>query len=153
MTLYQPLLAAAVLGAAVVCGVLVHELSHALCLRAAGVPYRFRLGGGAPGGRLGALFGALASVQIRWIPPDVAPWHLRVASLSPIVLAAPLLAIGLGLLPDPFVTGHLYAQVALIGWIACAVPSPQDFSQCWHARAIVARAGRPAPPRDSPLGD
>lgn len=153
MPLYQSIFAAAILGSAVVSGVVVHELTHALCLRAAGVPYRLRLGGETPGGRLGALFGALASVQIRRIPPDVAPWQLRVASLSPVALAAPLLAIGVGLLSDPFATGHLYAQVALIGWIACAVPSPQDFSQCWHARKIVARAGRPVPPRTRAGGD
>jgi hypothetical protein len=30
-----------------------------------------------------------------------------------------------------------------VGWLACALPSPQDFSVFWHAERIVSEGGVP----------
>lgn len=152
MSLFQSLLVLGVLASAVASGVLVHELLHAACLRAAGVPHVLRLGGDSGAGRLGAGLGAIASVKLERVPRGLAAWQLRVASLAPLALAAPLFAVAAGVVPDPFATGNVYAQAALIGWLACALPSPQDFSQFWHAPDIVAGADSP-PGRASATGD
>lgn len=133
---FDAVLALGVLVGAVATGILAHELLHTACLRAAGVPSTLQLGGGNSRW-LGAGLGAFASVHVERLPAGVSPWQLRVASLSPLVLTAPLLGIGLGVLPDPFASSNVLAQAALIGWLACALPSPQDFSQFWHADDLV----------------
>lgn len=153
MSLFQPLLAVGVLAAAVVLGVVTHEFLHALCLRAAGVPHIFRLGGQSGAGRLDGGLGALASVAVLEIPPGTAPWQLRVASMAPLALAGPLVGIAAGVVPDPFASGNLYAQAALIGWLACALPSPQDFGQFWHAAEIVGDASDASSTRDPVAAD
>lgn len=123
-------------------GTLSHELLHAGCLHAAGVPVEIHWGG-RPGSddRLGDVTGALASVEPTYIPADLPPWTLRVAALSPLVLGLPLVAIAVGAVPDPFAGGPVVVQSAVVGWLACALPSPQDFSQAWHAPQVVAEHG------------
>jgi hypothetical protein len=41
-----------------------------------------------------------------------------------------------------FATGSLAAQLALVGWLACAIPSPQDFSVVWYAHRAPAGGSR-----------
>lgn len=149
MAPFEPVVGAFVLAAAVGFGTVAHELLHAGCLRAAGVPCEIRRGGTEGGGLGGALVGALASVHPTRIPEGLAAWQLRVAALSPLALAVPLLAIGAGLVPDPFAGENLLAQLALIGWLACALPSPRDFGLFWHADAVLAGDELPASVRES----
>lgn len=139
MTPTALLVAAVVLLVTVGIGTVVHELSHAVALRAAGVEYELRWLHGGPTGRLGAgLFGTWASVELRSIPRDLPPWRLRAASLAPLLLAAPFAAVAVGAVSDPFAGGNLYLQLTVVGWLACALPSPQDFSLVWHADEVVA---------------
>lgn len=122
----------------VAAGTVVHELSHALTLRASGVRCEITWLRGESGGVLEAgLFGALATVQPRELPSNLAPWRLRAASLMPLSMAAPLLLIPLGVLPDPFAVDHPYPKLALVGWLACAIPSHQDFAMFWHAECVI----------------
>ncbi len=138
----------ALLGA-VCLGTVAHELLHATCLRAAGVPVVIHWGGRGGDSDLGDVTGALAAVEPVRIPAGLAPWRLRVAALSPLILATPLAAIGLGVVPDPFAGGNLVVQLAIVGWLACALPSPQDFSQAMYARQVVADHGVTADAPDS----
>jgi hypothetical protein len=51
----------------------------------------------------------------------------------------PLVLVPLGVVPDPFETQNPYLLAATLGWTACAIPSPQDFSLVWYAERAVAR--------------
>jgi len=66
-----------------------------------------------------------------------APRRLRAASLAPLALATPLAAVLVGAVPDPFAGGSLYLQLVVVGWLACSLPSPQDFSLVWHANRVL----------------
>lgn len=139
MFLLELLAAVSIVLLAVGTGTVVHELLHAALLRLAGVDCEVRWLHGGRTGRLGAgLFGTWASVRMTAIPGTLDPWQLRLAALSPLFLAAPLVAIASGVLPDPFATGNLYVQFALVGWLACALPSPADFSLVWNAPSVIA---------------
>lgn len=140
MTTPIELLAAAfALVGAVCAGTVVHELLHAGVLRAAGASVEIHWGGDGRSGRhWAAITGSLAAVRLRRVPPTLSPWQLRVASLAPLVLATPLVAIALGIVADPFGGQDRVVQLALIGWLACALPSPQDFSVFWHAADALA---------------
>ncbi len=134
--------AGVVLFAAVAVGTVIHELSHAAVLRAFAVPYEvvwlpMRTDVGAL--RAG-LTGGWAAVRLGRVPPSCSPWALRVASLVPLLLAMPLPLVLCGVLPDPLRVGNPYLTAATIGWLACAVPSPEDFSLFWHAERALARA-------------
>jgi len=138
MTPTTLLLAAVALFLTVGIGTVVHELSHAAVLRASGVDYELRWLQGGRTGRLGAgLFGTWASVELRSLPSDLSPWRLRAASLAPLALATPLAAVLVGAVPDPFAGGSLYLQLVVVGWLACSLPSPQDFSLVWHANRVL----------------
>lgn len=132
--------AGGVLLAAVVLGTIAHELSHAAALRTFAVPYVIEwLPARTDVGPLRAsIVGGWARVRPRRLPPALSPWELRVAALAPLLLATPLVLVPLGVVPDPFETGNSYLIAATLGWTACAIPSPQDFSLVWHAeRALV----------------
>lgn len=127
----------ALLGALCV-GTVVHELLHAWILRAAGATVEVHWGSDGRSDRhWAAITGSLAAVRLRRVPPTLSSWHLRLASLAPLVLAAPLVAIAAGLVPDPFGGPDYVLQFGLIGWLACALPSPEDFSVFWHAAEVV----------------
>lgn len=145
MTIPLPLeilVGAVVVLGAVGTGTVVHELLHATVLELAGVDAEVRWLEGGRAGRLGAgLFGTWASVRMTAVPVDLPPWQLRAAALAPLLLAAPLVVIAIGAVPDPFASDHLYPKLFLVGWLACALPSPQDFSLVWNAPAVVAGGG------------
>jgi len=126
----QSVVAALALVGCVVVGTVVHELAHVTVLSLLGVPYDVRVFRRDDAGS-GRLSGALVSVVPDHTTDRTA--GLRVAALMPLALAVPLLLVPLGVVPDPFVTGDLPAQLALVGWLACAIPSPQDFSVVWYA--------------------
>jgi len=130
---------------AVCAGTVAHELLHAVVLRTAGVGFEIEWFGGARAGRLGGFVGTWASVRLRSVPEGLPAWQLRAASLAPLVLAVPLLAVPAGLAADPFTREAPVLQAAAIGWLACALPSPADFSLVWDADAIVADPGELVP--------
>lgn len=138
MISYQPLLAGLVLFSVVSVGIVLHELLHGIFLRAAGVSFDIRWFHGDTSGRFRALFfGTWASVSMRSIPNGLSPWKIRAASLSPLLLTAPLVGITAGAIPDPFAGDNLVLQLAVIGWLACAIPSPADFSLFWYAGSVI----------------
>lgn len=139
MQLIAHIEAAALLVGTAVVGVVAHELSHALALRLAGVSYTVEL---LPGredrGNLSAGIGSpLARVRPTRLPDDLSPWSIRGAALMPFVLSAPLGLVLAGVVPDPFAAGALVPQLALVIWIGCSIPSPQDFSVAWYPRRAM----------------
>ncbi|MFC4437739.1 MULTISPECIES: hypothetical protein [Natrialbaceae] len=118
----------------VVLGLIAHEWSHALVLRLAAIDYTISY---APD-RRGGVLGLLRSCPWAVVQPHPTgaepPWILRVAALAPLFLAVPafvFVATGSGTSQPPVVTA------ALIGWLACAIPSPQDFSVVFHAHTAL----------------
>lgn len=126
-------LAAVALGAAVSVGIVVHELSHVTALSLFGVPCAITvLPDRDQSGVLDASApGAWATVTPTAIPPGFSPWRLRAAAMMPLCLLVPLVLGFLGVVPNPF-GGSLPLQVAALGWLGCALPSPQDFSLLWY---------------------
>lgn len=122
----------------VVAGLVAHEWAHAVALRAAGIDYVVEV---FPD-RDGTVRGLLAScpwAQVRPLPTERDPaWALRFAALAPIVLALPVAALTVA---DHAPTGDVPVLTALvIGWLACAIPSPQDFSVAFYAHALLETA-------------
>jgi hypothetical protein len=130
--------------AAVAAGTVAHELSHAAFLRAFGVSCELRWFPSSDGGNPlhASVTGGLASVRLRGIPRDLSPWKLRLAALTPFLLTTPFALVALAVLPDPFITGNVPLSAAAIGWLACALPSPRDFSMVWYADRVISRSQR-----------
>ncbi|WP_135821045.1 hypothetical protein [Halostella litorea] len=123
-------------------GTVAHEGCHAAVLSLGGVPYDVEwlpARDGATLLRAGAL-GTWAAVTPRRLPDDTSPWLLRVAALSPLALAAPVALVAAGALPDPTAAGEPALVAATLGWFACALPSPRDFSLVWYAERAIAAA-------------
>lgn len=129
----------AVLAVAIAAGTVAHELSHALMLRALGVTCDIQWLPGAEADGLVNIGGSLATVTPRAVPRDLAPWRLRVAALMPLTLALPIPLVLVGLLPDPLAVDDPLVAAAAVGWLACGIPSPQDFSLVWHAEEAIDR--------------
>lgn len=128
-----------VLIASVAVGTVAHELSHAFALRAFGIPYGIEwLPAKANAGlfKVG-LSGRLATVTPETTERRLSPWNLRVAAIMPLVLAVPFALALVGVLPSPSPSGNTYLTAAMIGWLACALPSPQDFSLFWYAERAI----------------
>ncbi|WP_436910338.1 hypothetical protein [Halosimplex marinum] len=149
MTPIETAAAVAVLALAVSLGLVAHELAHAAVLRAAGVAYRIDWFPGDDTGVLGAgLRGRWAAVRPR-ATAETPAWVLRCSAVMPLALAAPLALVPFGFVPDPF-AGEGVARFAAVGWMACALPSPQDFSVLWYADAAVAEATDTSATDESP---
>lgn len=119
-------------------GTVAHEYVHALALRAFGIEYRIDWLGGREGiGRLRAgVLGTWASVTPR-LNAGTSAVGLRVAALMPLTLTVPFVLVAVGVLSDPLATGNPYVIAAAVAWLACALPSPQDFSTVWYAHRLV----------------
>lgn len=143
MTLLDIVAAALIVLCAVGLGTVAHELAHAAVLRAVGVEVRFQwLHHGGEGTSLRAcLTGTWASVEMQSIPAGLPAWPLRTAALAPLALASPLALVAAGVLPDPFLTDSLSLKLAVVGWLACGLPSPQDFATVFHAEDLVGEGG------------
>ncbi|WP_123539134.1 hypothetical protein [Halosimplex salinum] len=137
MTPIELIAAAVVLALTVSLGLVAHELAHAAVLRAASVPHEIDWFPGQTGGVLHAgLRGQWAVVRPR--PGAETPtWLLRLSAMMPLALVTPLALIPAGVVSDPFAVEGV-ARFAVLGWMACALPSPQDFSVLWHADAALA---------------
>ncbi|APW98650.1 hypothetical protein CHINAEXTREME_13065 [Halobiforma lacisalsi AJ5] len=141
-----PLVAGCVLLGTVAVGLVVHEWAHAAVLRLGGIDYDVSFFPGHESGPLGLLASCPWAV-VRPNPTDRDPaWLLRCAALAPALLSAPVFVVGFvgdGWLASPLATA------AAIGWLACSLPSPQDFSVAFYAhRALEKRtAGVASLPR------
>lgn len=124
------LVALAALVGSLLFGVFAHESAHAVTLRALGIPYTVSWGPTVGAERFG-IAGALASVTPA-AETGTAPWKLRLSALMPLALVAPFLPVLAGWVPDPVATGEIWLRLAVIGWLACAIPSPADFAVVWH---------------------
>ena len=137
--------AGVVLLVTVAIGTVVHEGSHALALQAFGIPYELSwLPAPADGRTYHGLFGALASVKPLEVRQDGSSWPLRTAAMMPLWMTVPVGLMLAGVFPDPVTAGDHVGTAVVIGWLACALPSPRDFSILWYAdRAIRARDESP----------
>lgn len=125
-------------------GITLHELSHALALRTAGVPYtiEFLPDSDAAGEFRTKLRTPLARVTPTGVPDDLSSWQLRAAAMMPICLVIPFGLVLIGVFPDPFAVGNLSLELATIAWLGCSVPSPGDFSLLWHPERAMATYNR-----------
>ena len=133
-------LALPVLAASVAAGLIAHEYAHALVLHLAGVTYAVEYFPDRGDG----VVTTLASCRWARVSPrptgNEPPWVLRLAALMPLALAAPVLVAGLaGTLP---MGEHYLLTAAAIGWLACAIPSPQDFSVAFYAHRVLEESAR-----------
>lgn len=115
-------------------GLLAHEWSHACVLRFGAIDYTISYLPNRGRGVLGLLRSRpWAVVQPRPTGRD-SPWVLRAAALAPLALAVP----ALGLVATGYATeGPPVVTAATVGWLACAIPSPQDFSVAFHAHRAL----------------
>lgn len=138
MTPVELIVAALALSGSVAVGTAAHELSHSIALWAGGYRCEIRWWPNRGRGWLRPR-SAFASVTPQ-VDGTASPMALRCAALAPLTLATPLALALAGLLPDPYESGPLAVQAALIGWLGCALPSPQDFAVVWYADRALARA-------------
>nr|WP_241431465.1 hypothetical protein [Natrialba hulunbeirensis] len=136
------------LAIAVAVGLLAHEWMHAVVLRVARIDYNLTYFPGSGAGFAGVLAGrpwAVVHPRPRGHEPA---WILRVAALAPLSLAVPVFAVGAGFVspvPVPVDIDTTIATAFAIGWLACAIPSPQDFSVAFYAhRALKPVADSPS---------
>lgn len=120
--------------AAVAVGLAAHELTHAVALRLFGIDHAITYFPGRSDGIVGALTSRpWAAVHPRPTGREPA-LHLRAAALAPALLAVPVFAAGFGgVVPAE----SPVATAIAIGWLACAIPSPQDFSVVFHAHRVL----------------
>jgi hypothetical protein len=134
MVVMDATIAGGVLTFVVVAGLVAHEWAHALVLRLAAIDYTISY---APNRRPG-VFGLIRSCPWAVVHPHPTgaepPWVLRVAALAPLALAVPILAV---LATGASTPGSMVTTVALIGWLACTIPSPQDFSVAFYAHTAL----------------
>ena len=142
MSPVELLAAVTTLFSTVAVGLVTHELAHAAALRVSGIPYDVEwFPGSDADASLGTgLAGRWATVTPTRVPEGVAPWRLRVAAMAPLLLTLPFVAVAVGAVPDPLAAGNPSLQLAAVGWLACALPSPQDFSVLWYADRALAAA-------------
>lgn len=148
--LASPLLVAGSLLATLVVGVVAHELSHALALRLAGVPFLVSVLPAQDGSHRFLAAGRRPLARVTPASSSVAlpTWQLRTAAMMPLCLLAPLGLVLAGVIPDPFATGNVALQLATVAWIGCAIPSPGDFSLLWYPDRAMASHRAPMPADD-----
>jgi hypothetical protein len=122
-------------------GVVAHELTHAPALSLLGIQCDIDIGPERVGTSQfdAAISGTWAAVTPREIPPETPAWAMRLASVAPLVLAVPFVTVVTGVVPDPVQADSLLLGAWTVGWLACAIPSPRDFSMFWHPERAVAR--------------
>ncbi len=126
--------AGCVLICAVAAGLVTHELSHALVLRSAGVDADIVFLPERRDGLLALLASCPWAVVHPTPTPHHPPWVFRLAALAPLSLLVPLIALQFA--------GRLATETPIgiamtIGWLACAIPSPQDFSVAFYAERLL----------------
>lgn len=124
------------LALSVAVGLVAHESAHAATLRLARIDYSVSYFPGRSDGVVAALTTRpWAAVHPRPTGREP-PWTLRLAALAPTLLAVPVFGLALAGL----VTSDApVVAAAAIGWLACSLPSPQDFSVAFHAQQLLER--------------
>ncbi len=127
--------AACVLVVTVAVGIVAHELTHAVVLHLFGVPYEVSwFPESNTASHFGAgVFTAWAAVTPQRIPPETPAWALRLSAIAPLALALPFAPVIWGVVPDPLESTSVILSAVTVAWLACALPSPQDFSVFWYA--------------------
>lgn len=140
------LVACSVLALTVAVGLVAHEWSHAFVLRFGAIDYTISYLPNRERGLVGLLRSRpWAVVQPRPTGTD-SPWVLRIAALAPLALALP----ALGLSATGYATeGPPVVTAATVGWLACTIPSPQDFSVAFHAHRALRDSLEEYDPRNS----
>ena len=118
-------------------GLVAHEWAHATVLRLAGVDYAISYLPGRPDGIVGLVTTHPWAVVVPHPTGHEPAWVLRLAALAPATLAVPV--FGLGLAGSVSIDSPVVAATA-IGWLACALPSPQDFSVAFYADRLLERS-------------
>ena len=139
--------AGVVLVATIAVGLIAHELTHALVLQTLRVPHKVRWFPGEQESTLTCgLTGTWASVTPERFPNHMPTWGLRLSATAPLALAVPLFLFvsGVGGVPQ---VGTPYFTATVVGWLACSIPSPQDFSVFWHAERVIETHRGSASPR------
>jgi hypothetical protein len=120
-------------------GITIHELSHAAVLQCLGVPYEIHWFPKTDGTRFhSALSASWATVTPQQIPQDVPSLGIRLSAIAPLALTLPLLLVAAGVVQNPLPAGNTTTTAVTIAWLACALPSPQDFSVFWYADRAIA---------------
>lgn len=125
-------------------GTIAHELSHAAVLHVLGIPFVIEWGprGDHEDTLSSGAVSTLATVRPHPVSHEFPAWALQCAAIAPVVLTVPVILMAIGVLPDPLATGGLLQITAMVTWLGCALPSPQDFSVLWHADDAVERLSR-----------
>lgn len=128
------------LALALTLGLVAHECAHATVLRLAAIDYTVSV---LPG-RSDGLVALVTTHPWAAVSPrpsgDEPAWVLRLAALAPAALAIPV--FGLGLVGSVTADTPVVAAAA-IGWLACSLPSPQDFSVAFYADQLLERTHDP----------
>lgn len=130
--LWSAALAAVALLASLAVGVIVHECLHLIVLRRAGVNCSLAFAASRDWrGFRNLAAGHLASVELESVPETCSAGRLRLAGLAPLAMVP--LAVGyVALVQYGLAADTLVGSVALIGWLACSLPSPADFAIVWE---------------------
>lgn len=130
--LSSAVLAVVALLTSVAVGVMVHECLHLIALRRAGVTCSLVLAPRREGRGFDNLAtDHLASVELESVPETFSPGYLRLAGLAPLAMV-PVAAGYVALVQYGLAADTLVGSAALIGWLACALPSPADFAIVWR---------------------
>ncbi|MFD1562226.1 hypothetical protein ACFR99_01405 [Haloarchaeobius amylolyticus] len=124
------------LALALAVGLVAHEWAHATVLRLAGVDYAISYLPGRSDGLVALMATHPWAVVFPQPTGDEPAWILRLAALAPAVLAIPVFGLGLA---GYVTTDTPVVAAAAIGWLACALPSPQDFSVVFYAGRLLER--------------
>ena len=130
--------AGCILMVAVGAGLLAHEWAHALTLRLCRIEYTVSYFPGRDEGIAGTLRSCPWAVVEPRPSGTESAWSLRVAALAPFALALPVFVLGV---TGPGLASHPPVLAAMIGWLACSIPSPQDFSVVFHAHELLEHTG------------
>ncbi|AGB16474.1 hypothetical protein Halru_1875 [Halovivax ruber XH-70] len=112
-------------------GLLAHEGTHALALHLSGIPYRVKILPHRDGHPIRWLARTPWAVVLPAPRPATPTWAIQLGALAPLLLAVPLFTLA-ALGHTPTATSPVQLSFAL-GWFACAIPSPQDFSVAFYA--------------------
>ncbi|MFP8890062.1 hypothetical protein ACLI4U_09850 [Natrialbaceae archaeon A-CW2] len=128
------LLAVVILLPSVAVGLVLHEWLHALVLRLVGIEYTIVFGGERTPGVLSGMLSHPWAVVHPEPTGEEPAWHLRVAAMSPLLLALPTLTVATDFVIVP---AHPAVTAILLATLACAIPSPQDFSVAFYAHSVL----------------
>ncbi|TMT86572.1 hypothetical protein E2L06_08130 [Haloterrigena sp. H1] len=128
------------LALALMVGLVAHEWTHAAVLRLTGIDYTVSYLPGRSDGLVALVTTHPWAAVFPQPSGDEPAWSLRIAALAPAVLAVPVFGLGLA----GYVTTETpVVAAAAIGWLACALPSPQDFSVAFYADRLLERSRDP----------